>query len=87
MERDTGKEGIGGELLDLCWEAVKTLPNDVREYLIERFRRRGFGNDSRGIDAALEIYRYAFFGEKPPRRYRSLIRPIIVALQLSGEDK
>lgn len=74
--------------LNLCREAVKTLPRDVREYFANRFRRGCIERHRPSEDdSALEIYRYAFFGEKPPRRYRSLIRPVIVALQLSGEDQ
>ncbi len=38
-------------------------------------------------DAALEIYRYAFCGEKPPRRFREVIRPVLVALRLAGDGE
>lgn len=72
--------------LNLCLDAVKTLPRDVREYFAERFRRGCVEHhEPRESDSAMEIYRYAFFGEKPPRRYRNLIKPILVFLKLAGE--
>ena len=75
------------DLMDLCSEAVRALPRDVREYLASRFRRREAGILPSPEDSAMEVYRYAFFGEKPPRRYRNVIRPVIVALQLVGGGK
>lgn len=72
--------------LNLCKEMVKTLPKKVQEYLANRFRRSSMEYRSSDSDSAMEIYRYAFFGEKPPRRYRSIIQPILVAIKLVGDD-
>lgn len=70
--------------LDLCRDAVKALPEKVRTYYAERFRRHLRGEfPPSSDDTALEIYRYAFLGEKPPRRYREVIRPLLAALMLT----
>lgn len=89
MERVTEEEmalPMEGAKLDLCREAVKTLPERACAYYAERFRR-GFMEQHRPSpdDAALEIYRYAFLGEKPPRRFRELVRPILVALRFAAD--
>jgi len=74
--------------LNLCLDAVKALPRDVRECLADRFRRGCVEYHApHEDDAAMEVYRCAFYGGKPPRRYRILIGPVVVALRLSGEDR
>jgi hypothetical protein len=71
--------------LAICRGAVMALPGDVREYFANRFRRRSIEHlEPRDIHAAMEVYLYAFMGEKPPRRHRDVIRPVLVALRLGG---
>ena len=84
MERDPGS-GISQARMNLCRIAVSTLPPATRDYFARRFRSLSQTKISGASDAALEIYRYAFFGEKPPRRYREILRPILTSLRLSEE--
>ena len=70
---------------NLCKELVKTLPRKAQEYFANRFRRSFIEyRHPSGFDSAMEIYRYAFLGEKPPRRFRAIIRPVLVALKMAG---
>lgn len=73
--------------LALCRDAVKGLPELVRDYCADRYRERYTEYHAPAPDdAALEIYMYAFQRGESPKRFGDLIGPILVALRLAVSE-